>query len=79
MKYEVLKESSFIKRNNSKVSKYTKFVYSIEKLNHGKRIQSKFIINFLRSLISNNSKKTKNIFYYNSNHSEKYSKDWWLI
>ncbi|MDG2000727.1 MAG: hypothetical protein P8J46_02975 [Alphaproteobacteria bacterium] len=79
MKYELLNKSSFIKINNSQISKYTKFEYSIEKLSLGKRAQSKYIIRIISFLINNKSKKRKNIFYNNSNSSEIYSKEWWLI
>ena len=79
MKYELLNKSSFIKINNSQISKYTKFEYSIEKLSFGKRAQSKYIIRIISFLINNKSKKRKNIFYNNSNSSETYSKEWWLI
>ena len=79
MKYEVLNKSSYIKINNLQISKYTKFEYSIEKLSLGKRAQSKYIIRIISFLINNKSKKRKNIFYNNSNSSEIYSKEWWLI
>ena len=79
MKYELLNKSSFIKINNSQISKYTKFEYSIEKLSLGKRAQSKYIIRIISFLINYKSKKRKNIFYNNSNFSEIYSKEWWLI
>ncbi|PPR17077.1 MAG: hypothetical protein CFH33_00229 [Alphaproteobacteria bacterium MarineAlpha9_Bin3] len=80
MKYEVLKRSSFIKINNSQISKITKFEYSIEKINYGKRIQSKYFRSFCNSLFDKIKIKNRaNIFYKNSNSYEKYSKDWWLI
>ena len=79
MKYDLLKKSSFEKIKNSQISKYTKFEYSIEKLSLGKRAQSKYIIRIISFLINNKSKKRKNIFYNNSNSSEIYSKEWWLI
>ena len=79
MKYELLNKSSFIKINNSQISKYTKFEYSIEKLSLGKRAQSKYIIRIISFLINNKSKNGKNIFYNNNNSSEIYSKEWWLI
>ena len=79
MKYELLNKSSFIKINNLQISKYTKFEYSIEKLSLGKRAQSKYIIRIISFLINYKSKKRKNIFYNNSNSSEIYSKEWWLI
>tara|TARA_B110000003_G_scaffold233250_1_gene236444 strand:+ start:173 stop:412 length:240 start_codon:yes stop_codon:yes gene_type:complete len=79
MKYEVLNKSSYIKINNLQISKYTKFEYSIEKLNLGKRAQSKYIRNVISIIINYKSKNGKNIFYNNSNSSEIYSKAWWLI
>ena len=79
MKYELLNKSSFLKINNLQISKYKKFEYSIEKLSLGKRAQSKYIIRIISFLINNKSKKRKNIFYNNSNSSEIYSKEWWLI
>ena len=79
MKYELLNKSSFLKINNLQISKYKKFEYSIEKLSLGKRAQSKYIIRIISFLINNKSKKRKNIFYNNSNSSETYSKEWWLI
>jgi len=79
MKYELLNKYSFIKINNLQISKYTKFEYSIEKLSPGKRAQSKYIIRIINFLINNKSKNGKNIFYNNSNSSEIYSKEWWLI
>ena len=79
MKYEVLNKSSYIKINNLQISKYTKFEYSIEKLNLGKRAQSKYIRRIINFLINNKSKNGKNIFYKNSNSSNIYSKEWWLI
>ena len=79
MKYELLKKSSIIKINNLQTSKYTKFEYSIEKLSLGKRAQSKYISRVINFLINNKSKNGKNIFYKNSNSSEIYSKEWWLI
>ena len=79
MKYEVLNKSSFIKINNLQISKYTKFEYAIEKIDLGKRSQSKYIKNIISFLINKKSKNGKNVFYNNSNSSEIYSKGWWLI
>lgn len=80
MKYEVLKKSSFIKINNSQISKIEKFEYSIEKIIYGKRLQSKYFKSFINFLIDNLKLKNKNnVFYKNNYSSEKYSKDWWLI
>lgn len=80
MKYEVLKKSSFIKINNSQISKIEKFEYSIEKTIYGKRLQSKYFKSFINFLINNLKIKNKNnVFYKNNYSSEKYSKDWWLI
>lgn len=79
MKYELLKESSFIKINNSKVSGYTKFQYSIEKLHYGKKIQSDYIRFIISSLMNSKSKKNKKDIFYHNDNSEKYSKNWWLI
>mgnify|MGYP000849780356 FL=1 len=79
MKYEFLNKSSFIKINNLQISKYKKFEYSIEKLNLGKRAQSIYIRRIVSFLINYKPKNKKNIFYKNSNSSEIYSKEWWLI
>ena len=79
MKYEFLNKSSFNKINNLQISKFKKFEYSIEKLNLGKRAQSKYIRRIISFLINYKPKNKKNIFYNNSNSSEIYSKEWWLI
>jgi len=80
MKYEALKKSSFIKINNSQISKIVKFEYSIEKMIYGKRIQGKYLRSFFISLFDKvRIKSSTNIFYKNSNSYEKYAKDWWLI
>ena len=81
MKYELLNKSSFIKINNSQISKYTKFEYSIEKLIYGKRIQGVYIrkyyklfinffsinntLNYNELFISKNRKFLPNIYYKN--------------
>ena len=79
MKYEFLNKFSYIKVNNLQISKYKKFEYSIEKLNLGKRAQSKYIRRIISSLINYKPKNKNNIFYNNINSSEIYSKEWWLI
>ena len=79
MKYEVLNKSSYIKIENSQISKYSQFEYSIDKLIHGKRAQSIYIKKILNNLFSIKSKNRINNFYKRINSSEIYSKDWWRI
>ena len=79
MKYEVLNKSSYVIIKNSQISKHSQFEYSIDKLIHGKRAQSTYIIKILNNLLRIKSKNRTNNFYKRVHSSEIYSKDWWRI